>query len=457
VLYHPNQSIPNIHTEILTVLSTTGVYIYLKDNTPIYIGKAVNIRARLLSHEQNATLDAKDAQIIRLADTIDIVYIESEFRALVFEAELISRLKPKYNVRWRDDKSYLYIKITIKEQLPKILLVRKEDDHKSKYFGPFDSTRNAESLLQHIRKIIPYCSQIGLHKAPCFYSKIGLCDPCPNVIQKMTGDKQIEEIKRYKKHIKTIIRIFEGKTELVFRSLKKEIDLLASHKEYEQAIKIRQAMKQLELLIHHMVIPSVDIYSFNRSEQSIQALLVILRRFFPMLESLHRIECYDNSTLNFQDSTASMIVFSDGMVNKSEYRKFRIKADLDNDFDMLKEVISRRANNVKWPKPDLIIIDGGKPQIQAVIKVLSPKCLVPSDDREESIDLGIMDSALGTVHIIGIAKNPDRLIIGVEGYPTVKPDRHDLGFRLVQNMRDEAHRFAKKYHTHLRTKAKMVQ
>ena len=453
--YNADFVIQNTHDALLKVASTTGVYVYKQGDTPIYIGKAVNLKARLLSHEQNALQDAKEAKIVTTADSIDLIYTDSEFLALVLEARLISTIKPKYNVRWRDDKSHLYIKITMKDEYPKIFMSRRENDGKSRYFGPFDSMHSVESLLKHIRRIIPFCTQKIVHRGACFYHKIGLCNPCPNIIDHEAEPSKTLQKKKYRSQMRTIIRILEGKTDLVFRSLRKEIRDLTKREQYENALKLRDALRQLELLIMLGSFVDGNIHSFNRSEQSLTALQTILKPYFPNIASLHRIECFDNSTLSFQHSTASMIVFTDGMVDKKEYRRFKMKTQPNNDFDMMKEILERRSKNTRWDKPDLIVIDGGKPQVRAVKEVLNAKYLMQSNSKK--LDLSTQNLAFCTVPIIGLAKNPDRIVVGVDGLPTIRPQRHDLGYRLLQHMRDEAHRFAKKYHTYLRNHNKMVQ
>ncbi len=144
------------------------------------------------------------------------------------------------------------------------------------------------------------------------------------------------------------------------------------------------------------------------------------------------MECYDISNLSQKEATASMVVFTDGLADKSQYRKFRIKdKKLQSDFDMLEEVIKRRFNN-DWDRPDLLVVDGGRPQVRRVSQVL----------RELHI----------TIPLIGIAKHPDRLVISVENLPIVRPPVHSLGFGMVRAIRDESHRFAKKYHLLLRNK-----
>jgi excinuclease UvrABC nuclease subunit len=259
----------------------------------------------------------------------------------------------------------------VKDPYPKVLITRRENDGKSRYFGPFDSMKSVETLVKQIRRIVPFCTQKTIHKGACFYHKIGLCDPCPNIVEHDTEPEKTRDKKRYRAQITTIVRVLDGKTDLVFRSLRKEIRDLTDTQHYEEAMKRRDAMRQLELLIMHGSFIDGNIHLYNRSEQALAALQTILKPYYPSLSDLHRIECYDNSTLSFQNSTASMVVFTDGMVDKKEYRRFKLRTKPNNDFDMMKEVITRRLKNTRWPAPDLIIIDGGKPQVRAVQKILN--------------------------------------------------------------------------------------
>ena len=126
---------------ITQIPTTTGIYIFQSNKIPTYIGKSVNIRARLNSHFENAKIDAKEQSIIESSDKIEYIITDSEFKALLLESKYIQKYKPRYNVRWRDDKSFLYIKITIKDTYPKILITRREADKKALYFGPFSSVK----------------------------------------------------------------------------------------------------------------------------------------------------------------------------------------------------------------------------------------------------------------------------------------------------------------------------
>lgn len=417
-----------------SVPPSCGVYFFKKGTEILYIGKSVNLKARLLSHLENARLDNKEAAIIQNSETIEYVIAESEFKALLLESDLIRKHKPKYNARWRDDKSYLYIKITIKDEYPKIFAVRREYDNKSKYFGPFPSMYSIEEILKEIRKIFTFCTQKQLSKTPCFYSKINLCRPCPNVINKTIDPEVKARLKReYRNNIRHIIKIFEGKTDIVLKGLYAELKSLTHELRYEEALALRNKVYRFEHLIHDRIFSSGHITDeYNQSEARTKNLLTILHHFFPDLQKLNRIECYDISNLSQKEATASMVVFTDGLSDTSQYRKFKIKdLKLQSDFDMLEEVIKRRFNH-DWLRPDLLVVDGGRPQVRRVAHVL------------RSLNVGIP--------LIGIAKHPDRFVINVDNYPIVRPPVHSLGFGMIRALRDESHRFAKKYHLLLRNK-----
>ena len=177
------------------VPSMIGVYIFESKNTPIYIGKSINLKARLISHFEAAKIDSKTSGYVDGADSISYYLTDSEFKALLLESKLIQRFKPKYNVRWRDDKSYLYIKATLKDTYPKFFITRRERQKEALYFGPFQSVKVATSILREIRKVFPFCTQNKITNQRCFYSKIKLCHPCPNEIEKITDPKlKLEKI-----------------------------------------------------------------------------------------------------------------------------------------------------------------------------------------------------------------------------------------------------------------------
>ena len=421
---------------IKAVPSTNGVYLFTQKGRILYVGKSVNLKARLLSHLENAKIDAKEAAIINHADAIEYIVTDSEFNALFLESRLIKTHKPRYNRRWIDDKNYLYIKITTGEIYTKIFPVRKEAEKKSAYFGPFSSTRDIYEILREIRKVFPFCTQKKLTNRACFYSKINQCNPCPNKIENLKNPVEKIQLQRvYKQHIKRIIKVFSGNPELVLKDLYKQVKQLTQQEQYEAALEVRNRIYKLDQLIYHRLFAPDIIPLYNQSVEAVTRLSQMLTPYF-QLSTLHRVECYDVSNFSGQEATAALVVLTDGLIDKSQYRKFKIKDPLlRSDFEMLREVLQRRFRNT-WEKPDLIIVDGGRPQVRILMQTLATL----------EVDLPV----------VGIAKRPDRFVIGIHGLPTLKPSVQDPGFRLIQALRDESHRFAKKFHTQLRNK-KLLQ
>lgn len=420
--------------------TTTGVYIFKRDEHILYIGKSINLKARVLSHIENAKIDIKEAGIITNSNVIEYIVTDSEFKALILEAQLIRKHKPKYNSRWRDDKSPLYIKITIKDTYPKIYTIRKEFDGKSKYFGPFPSVKSIYEILREIRRVFPFCTQKNITKRPCFHSKIGLCNPCPNDVKKTADETEKKRLtKLYRKNLFNIKKVLQGKTDPVLTSLYKLLKQLAAAQRYEEALIIRNKIAHFENLLHRKLFSPDITPRFNLASESTTSLVNLLKPYFPALTNLHRIECYDISNFAQKEATASMVVFTDGLIDKKEYRRFKIKnLKLQSDFQMMREIFERRFKRHlagtpdQREAPDLLVVDGGKPQVRIIATAL--------------YELGV------TIPLIGIAKHPDRLVMGVDQYPMLRPSIHQLGFNMIRAMRDESHRFAKKYHLFLRNK-----
>lgn len=410
-------------SQIANLPNTIGLYLFKKNEDINYIGKSVNIKARVLSHLENAKLDNKERLIIDNSNKIETIITESEFKALILEAKLIKELQPKYNSIWKDDKSPLYIKITIKNEFPKVLITRKERDLKCLYFGPFSSVKMVEKIINDIRRIIPFCTQKKISKKACFYSKIGLCNPCPNEI------KNIDERKQYKKNINQVVSILNGNVKKIINDLNQQLKILTKNNQYEQAIIIRNKIFRFDRLLNLRD----DSESFlNNNEKNLEELFIILKKYFSQLNKLDRIETYDISNLGLKQAVGSMVVMKNNQIDKKEYRRFKIKqVGLRSDFERLNEVIRRRLKQ-SWPLPDLMVIDGGRPQIKAILKVFN--------NNEINIPL------------IGIAKNPDRVIMGVEGYPNLFLKNDSKVLNVIRLLRDESHRFARKYHLFLRSK-----
>lgn len=423
--------------ELKKLPTTAGVYIFRYKKEILYIGKSVNIKARVLSHWENAKIDAKEASIIGGADRVECIVADSEFNALLLESRLIQQYKPKFNSRWRDDRSDLYIKITIADEYPKVFPTRKEMKEGVRYFGPFQSVHAVETILKEIRRIFPYCSQSRIGRHPCFYSKLHLCNPCPSAIEQMKDETLKKELKeKYNKNIKNIIKILEGKTGPLLNGFYSELKRLARKQKYEEAMIIRNRIMYFENLLHRRLYSPDAIPNHNLSTESLTSLKELLGKFFNDIKNLNRIECIDVSSFSQKKATASLVVFTDGLSDKKEYRRFKIKDhNLRSDFEMMNEVLERRFKR-DWKLPDLLVVDGGKPQVRITLQNLR--------EKENNIP------------VIGIAKHPDRLVIGNKDFTMVRPSMHHLGFNLVRKIRDESHRFAKKYHVLLRKKGMFV-
>lgn len=415
-------------SQINSLPNTIGLYIFKKDDTINYIGKSVNIKARVLSHLENAKLDNKENLIINNSNKIEVITAESEFKALLLEAKLIREFQPKYNSIWKDDKSPLYIKITSKDEFPKVLITRKPSDA-SLFFGPFSSVRMVEKIINDIRKIVPFCTQKNIGKKACFYSKIGLCDPCPNEINNCKGEACFALKQQYKKNINKVISILKGNVKKIINDLNKQLNVYKKNSQYEQAIVIRNKILRFDRLLH---LKEESAYYINDNEKRIEEMLHILNRYFPKLKKLNRIETYDISNFGLKQAVGSMVVMNNNQIDKKEYRRFKIKKiGLKSDFDRLKEVMERRLKQ-KWPLPDIIIIDGGQPQIKAILKIF----------KNNKAD----------IPLLGIAKNPDRVIVGIEGFPNLFLKNESKVLNVIRLLRDESHRFARKYHLFLRSR-----
>lgn len=409
-------------SQVNNLQSTIGLYLFKNNDVINYIGKSVNIKARVFSHIENAKHDNKERLIVENSNKIETIVTESEFKALILEAELIRKLQPKYNSIWKDDKSPLYIKVTNKEEFPKVIMTRKPSDN-SLYFGPFSSVRMVEKIINDIRRIIPFCIQKKLTKQACFYSKIGLCSPCPNII------KTENEKKLYKKNINQVVSILRGNVVAIIKDLNGKLKKLIKEGRYEEAIIIRNKIFRFDRL---MSLKDDSEFYLNSNKEKLKEMLSILKTYFPQLEKLDRIETYDISNLGLKQAVGSMVVMKDNQIDKKEYRRFKIKqVGLRSDFDRLKEVLSRRIKQ-DWPMPDLIIIDGGRPQIKAVLRIFNEKKV--------------------NIPLVGIAKNPDRIIAGVEGCPNLFLKNDSQVLNIIRLLRDESHRFARKYHLFLRNK-----
>lgn len=416
---------------------TCGVYQYWQNDDLLYVGKAINLKARLSSHSQNAKMDMKEAAIVA-ADTIKFTLCDTEFKALMLEAELIRTLKPPHNRAWKDDKTYLYIVIDLKVPFPRPYYGRAHDlkenprfistDPKFKVFGPFPNSFIAEEVLRAIRRLIPFCMAKKVGKHACFYSRIGLCNPCPaNIIKLPEFDIQKRQ---YRTQIRQVVKILEGEISPVIKDLTLKMKSYSEAQDFENALLIRKNIERFERFTktHNF---SDRQFSYNDSSKKLESLQQLFIDYCNLSITFHRVECYDASNSAMHDSVVSMTVMTDGLLDNGQYRRFKIKNPRAvSDFDRLDEAISRRLKNKSWDQPDLIVIDGGVPQLRRLQRIF---------DKQTEPPL-----------YIGLAKHPDRLVLPGDSrkaskWIIIKLATDYPALLLLEQLRDEAHRFANAY------------
>lgn len=352
--------------------------------------------------------------------------VESELESLLLEANFIKKYSPKYNVKMTDGKNYPLIRIVF-DTYPKVLTARKPEDPNSLYFGPYPSTKAMRMVLRVIRRIFPFVSVMNHPKRICLYHHLGLC-PCPPVFDTPELKKQ------YHKTIKHIIDFLEGNTKKVLRDLEKERNEESKFEHFEEAKNIQKKIDAIEYVTRPVHTP-FD-YETNPNlredlrEQEIQSLAEILRKSNITVNTLHRIECYDISNIQGTHAVASLVVFTNGEKDSSQYRRFKMKTKGPNDFAMMQEVLYRRLKHKEWKLPDLIIVDGGKGQISSARKILGEKQLF--------------------IPLIGLAKREE--IIITSDFKEIILPKSAKALQLMMRIRDEAHRFAITYHRKLRSK-----
>lgn len=396
----------------------SGVYLFSKGDLVVYVGKAVNLRRRISSYFASY-LEPKTRRMISEADSIRFIKVTSELEALLLEAKLIKKYKPKFNVVLKDDKNPLFISIT-KDEYPKVITARRDGE-----FGPFPNSRNVYSVLRMIRKIFPY-SDHKIGKRPCLYSQIGLCSPCPNAIERESDKAVKSELKRrYLINIRRVRAVLSGKFLQLKKELVREMEALSKQNKFEEAKEVRDKISRLDYITRPQIPADEFLQNPNLIDDVRQNELTELKKLIKKngikLKRLERIECFDISHISGTSTASSMVTFVRGEPDKRLYRHFRIKLkEKSNDYGSLRETAQRRKKNLKnWGRADLLIIDGGLSQVHAFTDVFGD--LIP---------------------IVGIAKNPDRLV-----FPNGKKIRlAGSVLNLVARIRDEAHRFARRYH-----------
>ncbi len=410
-----------------------GVYIFKdKEKRIIYVGKAIDLYHRVSSYFSKQNQNPKTSVLVTEIYNVETIIVESELEALILEANLIKKYLPPFNVRLTDDKDYLYIKVT-KHDYPKIVTVRKQDLKDAlKYFGPFPSSTTVKKTLQSLRKIFPWCtnppklansSQLSANRLkPCFYYHLRLCPgACIGLVSKQ----------EYRKIINHFTQFMEGKKYQLQEELVKEMQQSSDNLNFEKASIIKKIISGIDYLTSpNRTEKYLENPNFLEQETSIA--LKELQGVLKLNEFPVRIEAYDISNIQGKDATGSLVVLTNGEIDKSQYRRFKIQiAGKPNDYAMHQEMMKRRLKHREWEMPQLFLIDGGRGQVRASKKELATLRL--------------------DTPIFGLAKRME-WVYPPEG-EVIKLPKRSQALRLLQKIRDEAHRFAISYHRKLHRKS----
>lgn len=382
----------------LKIPDKPGVYFFKKDKKILYIGKATSLKARVKSYFGKDLIETRGPLLVDMvlkAEKIKWQETDSVLEALILESNLIKKHQPYYNTKEKDDKSFNYVCIT-KDKLPKIIIVRGSNiQHQvfNKIYGPYPNGSQLREAIKIIRRIFPFLDEKSKNYLE-FYKQINLVP-------------DFNDPKIYLQNIRNIKLFFSGKKKQIFRNLKKEMKEYAKKHEFEKAGEIKR-----------------QIFALNHIND-----IALLKDEPKITNDSFRIEAYDIAHMSGQNMVGVMTVLEDGEPAKNEYRKFKIKTQgRANDIGALKEMLERRLTHREWQMPDLVVMDGGKAQINAAQRVLEKSGIKASlvsvlkDERHKPKDI------LGDK---SIARKYEKEI-------------------LLAN--SEAHRFAINYHKKMRSK-----
>ncbi|HEV3117079.1 MAG TPA: excinuclease ABC subunit UvrC [Gemmataceae bacterium] len=413
-----------------------GVYL-MKDcqGRVIYIGKAKNLRNRAGHYFSKAALvDQRTCDLVKLIADIDFLSADTEVDALLLEARLVKDIQPRFNVELKDNKSFPYLQIRMREPFPRVEFTRTPRRRGVKLYGPFTSAKSLRAAMQVLQRIFKFrtCAldidptdQRWRWFRPCILHNIKQCTaPCNFRVTR----------EEYRRQIRGLRLVLEGKKGKLIREMEAAMQEASAALQFEKAARIRdeiEALKNLSLRgdVDRDVQPEVFQIDPKKGLKG-------LRRILGLPQIPRTIEGLDIAHLGGGETVASLVTFLDGLPFKPGYRRYRIKSvEGVDDFASIREVVTRRFRRMTHEEqvfPDILLIDGGKGQLNAALEAfgllhIEPPCLISLAKRDEEI------------YRPGDAE-PLRL------------SRHAAALRLLQYVRDEAHRFAQHYHHILRRK-----
>jgi excinuclease ABC subunit C len=423
--------------KVRTFPQKPGVYL-MKDSAGrvIYVGKAKNLRARAGSYFlKGAAEERRTADLIREIHDIDFLEAESEVDALLVEARLVKDIQPKFNQELKDDKTFPYLEIYVREDFPRVEFTREPHERGTKLYGPFASAGGLRGAIQVLQKIFKFrtCTldiADGDEKwrwfRPCLLASINQCTaPCNLRISKEDYQRDIQHLRMF----------LEGKKRQLLKEMQTEMEQAAKELRFEKAARLRDEIHLLETLdergeLDEHVQPEVFFIDPKKG-------LAGLKKVLKLAETPRTIEGVDIAHLGGGDTVASLVRFIDGFPFKPGYKRFKIRGvEGVDDFRAIHEVVARRFARLHDEGeifPAILLIDGGKGQLGAAMAAFAELQIKPPQ-------------------LMALAKREEEIFLPDQDEP-LRLSRHSYALRLVQYVRDEAHRFAQHYHHVLRRKS----
>ena len=452
-----------LEAKLKTLPRSSGVYFH-KDASGeiIYVGKAAVLKNRVRQYFQsNRDMDIKTRALVAEIEDTDWIETESEIDALFFESEMVKRYMPRYNILLRDDKSQSYVRIDMKNDFPYVSFTRNPADDGADYFGPFYNGYALKKALRYLRKTFPYYVKAPKpDERPSFDAHLGL-EP-----YQMTSDE-------YKTELKKLISYIKGNRVQLVRDLERDMKTAAGLHEFEKATQIRNRLQNLKELQRRIMFGDKEFLDISKDKALSQ-----LRDLLSLEKIPARIEGYDISHMSGTNVVASQVVFINGVSSRSDYRKYKTRIERNDDYANMHETITRRLspkNIAAWGMPQLLLIDGGKGQLEAAIRAAEERSvlipIVSIAKREEELIVHASRSGVDTSLLEVYRKQPiDGLFVERSGeyyIVNLHPDQHNASShsknlkggtfssysdltKLFQRIRDESHRFAVSYHTVLK-------
>lgn len=454
-----------LEAKLKTLPRSPGVYFHKsKTGEIIYVGKAAVLKNRVRQYFQSRRdMDIKTLALVAEIEDTDWVETESEIDALFLESEMVKRYMPRFNILLRDDKSQMFVRIDMKSEWPYVSFTRNPADDGAEYFGPYYNGFAVKKALRYLRKIFPYYTKPRKdNERPDLDSHIGL-SPQPGTTSE-----------EYKATLRKLIRYFEGGRKTLAREIERDMHTAAGLHDFETAAKLRNKLNDLRELQRRIMFGDKEFLDISKDRA-----LGDLAELLQLKKVPIRIEGYDISHMGGTNVVASMVVFTNGVSDRTEYRKFKTKIEHNNDTYNMHETLLRRFSekNIKaWGMPNLVLIDGGKGQLDAAIKALRERGvevpIISIAKREEEIIVhktnshidmsfietlrnqpveGVMVESSGEYYVVNLhagQRNASSHSRNLRGAPTV--NAYSDVVKLFQRIRDESHRFAVSYHTVLK-------